>query len=366
MREQILHMKIAIVHYWLVSWRGGEQVLEQLLNLYPEADLYTHVYDPNLTNEKFPGRRILTSFIHKLPNAKNWYQKYLPLMPFALEQLDFSDYDLVISSESGPAKNIIINPDATHICYCHSPMRYVWDMYHIYQEDAGLITRLLMKPIVHYLKVIDRISADRVDHFIANSTFISKRIEKCYRRQSKVIHPPVDIEAFELQEEKQDFYLYLGQLTNYKKADLLVDTFKMNGKKLTIIGEGELENKLRSSASSNITIMGKQDFNIVKQQLMNAKALIFPGIEDFGIVPVEALACGTPVIAYRKGGALETIIEGESGIFFDKQNIESLSTAINKFENLDFSPQLMRRQAEKFSLDIFNHKIQHFINNTLK
>lgn len=357
-------MKIAIVHYWLVSWRGGEKVLEQLLELYPNADLYTHVYNTALVSEKLAGKKIHTTFINKLPFAQQWYQKYVALMPYASEQLDMSEYDLVISSESGPAKNLILNPDATHICYCHSPMRYVWDMYHLYQKNAGFITRLLMKPIIHYLKIVDRLSADRVDHFIANSEFIARRIQKCYRRDATIIHPPLATEQFTIQIEKQDFYLYLGQLTHYKKADLIVEAFNISGKRLIIIGEGELEKKLKDSANSNITLLGKQDFNIVKQYLMNSKALIFPGVEDFGIVPLEATACGTPVIAYAKGGALETIVNNKTGVFFNEQTVKSLNACIEIFEKkFDIDIQSINEQIEKFSESNFKKNISKYISS---
>ena len=358
-------MKIAIVHYWLISWRGGEKVLEQLLELYPDADLYTHVFDPDLTNKKLPNKKIHTSFINRLPNSQNWYQKYMPLMPFALDQLDLTDYDLVISSESGPAKNIVTSPDSLHICYCHSPMRYVWDMYHLYKNKAGFITRLIMPALIHYLKIVDRLSADRVDYFISNSKFISKRIEKCYRRDSTVIYPPIAIEDFNFSEEKDDYYLYLGQLTTYKNVDLLIETFNQNNKKLIIIGEGELEASIRKTAQANIRILGKQPFSTVKEHLQNAQALIFPGIEDFGIVPIEALASGTPVIAYAKGGALETITNKITGIYFYDQNIASLNKAINIFEQSTFDHSVLRKSAERFSEERFKNEIQSFIQDKL-
>ncbi|MBT7206015.1 MAG: glycosyltransferase, partial [Gammaproteobacteria bacterium] len=299
-------MKVAIVHYWFINWRGGEKVVEALLDLFPQADLFTHVYDESLTEGKLKGRNITTTFISKLPGAKKHYQKYLPLMPIALEQLDLREYDLVISSESGPAKGIIISPDATHICYCHSPMRYVWDMYPDYVKTAGLLSRWLMRPLIHYLKIWDRLSADRVDYFIANSSFVAKRINKFYRRSAEVIHPPVDIDEFELNSEKSDFYLLLGQLTHYKRADLAVDAFLANGKKLIVIGDGEQYQSLKALENDRVKVLGRASWDECKNYLSKAKALIFPGVEDFGMVPVEAMACGTPVLAFAKGGALET------------------------------------------------------------
>ncbi|MBT4859658.1 MAG: glycosyltransferase [Gammaproteobacteria bacterium] len=355
-------MKVAIVHYWFINWRGGEKVVEALLDLYPQADLFTHVYDESLTEGKLKGRNITTTFISKLPGAKKHYQKYLPLMPIALEQLDLREYDLVISSESGPAKGIIISPDATHICYCHSPMRYVWDMYPDYVKTAGLLSRWLMRPLIHYLKIWDRLSADRVDYFIANSSFVAKRINKFYRRSAEVIHPPVDIDEFELNSEKSDFYLLLGQLTHYKRADLAVDAFLANGKKLIVIGDGEQYQSLKALENDRVKVLGRASWDECKNYLSKAKALIFPGVEDFGMVPVEAMACGTPVLAFAKGGALETVNDGHSGYLFYEQTVESLNACINKFEEQsELIDSEIRNQAELFSMDIFKKKMTSFI-----
>ncbi|MBT3726089.1 MAG: glycosyltransferase [Gammaproteobacteria bacterium] len=355
-------MKVAIVHYWFINWRGGEKVVEALLDLFPQADLFTHVYDESLTEGKLKGRNITTTFISKLPGAKKHYQKYLPLMPIALEQLDLREYDLVISSESGPAKGIIISPDATHICYCHSPMRYVWDMYPDYVKTAGLLSRWLMRPLIHYLKIWDRLSADRVDYFIANSSFVAKRINKFYRRSAEVIHPPVDIDEFELNSEKSDFYLLLGQLTHYKRADLAVDAFLANGKKLIVIGDGEQYQSLKALENDRVKVLGRASWDECKNYLSKAKALIFPGVEDFGMVPVEAMACGTPVLAFAKGGALETVNDGHSGYLFYEQTVESLNACINKFEEQsELIDSEIRNQAELFSMDIFKKKMTSFI-----
>ena len=355
-------MKVAIVHYWFINWRGGEKVVEALLDLFPQADLFTHVYDESLTEGKLKGRNITTTFISKLPGAKKHYQKYLPLMPIALEQLDLREYDLVISSESGPAKGIIISPDATHICYCHSPMRYVWDMYPDYVKTAGLLSRWLMRPLIHYLKIWDRLSADRVDYFIANSSFVAKRINKFYRRSAEVIHPPVDVDEFELNSEKSDFYLLLGQLTHYKRADLAVDAFLANGKKLIVIGDGEQYQSLKALENDRVKVLGRASWDECKNYLSKAKALIFPGVEDFGMVPVEAMACGTPVLAFAKGGALETVNDGHSGYLFYEQTVESLNACINKFEEQsELIDSEIRNQAELFSMDIFKKKMTSFI-----
>ena len=361
-------MKVAIVHYWLVNWRGGERVVESLLQLYPDADIYTHVYDEQLTEGKLKDVNVYTTFISKLPFAKKFYQRYLALMPLALEQLDLRNYDLVISSESGPAKGVITRPDALHVCYCHSPMRYIWDMYPDYKNNAGLLTRYLMYPLVHYLKMWDQLSSARVDFFIANSDFIRSRIKKFYRRDAKVIHPPVDISEFMMTEEKSDYYLVLGQLTPYKRADLVVDAFLENGKKLLVIGDGEQYTELKAKENSNIQILGRLPWVECKKYLQSAQALIFSGVEDFGMVPVEAMACATPVLAYAKGGALETIVDGSSGFLFYEQTVESLNSCIKKFENSKelLKSKSIRQQAEKFSKEVFLEDFKAFVDSNIK
>lgn len=360
-------MKVAIIHYWMINWRGGEKVIEALLELYPEADIYTHVYDESLTEGKLKGHTVYTTFINNLPKSKKFYQKYLPLMPIALEQLDLREYDLVISSESGPSKGVITRPDSLHVCYCHSPMRYVWDMYPDYIKSAGRLTRWFMRPLIHYLKIWDRLSADRVDYFIANSEFVAKRINKFYRRKSEVIHPPVDLDDFEPRSDKSDYYLVLGQLTPYKRADLVVDAFLKNGKKLVVIGDGEQYKELKAKESQNVQILGRLPWDDCRMHLHSAKALIFPGVEDFGMVPVEAMACGTPVLAYAKGGALETIVDGKTGYLFYKQTTDSLNACVSKFESSQesISVEDMRVQAEKFSKLIFQDKIKLFMDEKI-
>lgn len=363
-------MKTAIVHYWWLSNRGGEAVCSALVELYPEADIFLHVCNEDVVRKALPESftgQIKTTFISRLPGAKKHYQKYLPLMPLALEQLDLSTYDLIISSESGPAKGVITRPDAVHICYCHSPMRYVWDMYHEYRSTAGRVVKALFPFIAHYLRMWDRLSADRVDHFIANSKFISSRIKKFYRRETEVIYPPVNTTEFSHEQVRGDFYLCLGQLVPYKKADMAVDAFNKMGLPLIVVGEGELYEALKARAGSNVTLMGRQPFPVIKDLLERCKGLIFPGVEDFGIVPVEAMAAGAPVIAYAKGGALETVIHGETGVHFHEQTVEALIAAVEHVESGEFvfSPSRLHEHAACFDKSVFKQKIKAFVDQAL-
>lgn len=356
-------MKVALVHYWLVGMRGGEKVLEALCEMYPDADIYTHVVDPDSISVTLNKHTIHTTFINKLPKAKRWYQRYLPLMPLALEQLDLSAYDLVISSESGPAKGIITDPNALHICYCHTPMRYVWDMYNTYLGESGWLIRTLMRPLIHYLKIWDYVSAARVDHFISNSAYIAKRIKKFYRRDAEVVHPPVAADDFVASENIGDYYLMVGQLVSYKKADLAVAAFNQSGKPLVVIGEGEQLNDLKKIAGPNIELLGRQPFSEIKRRFAECRALIFPGIEDFGIVPLEAMASGRPVIAYGEGGALETVKDRQTGLFFYEQTVESLNEAVARFEQNpgQFETRVLTEWADEFSKDRFKTEMKILI-----
>jgi len=343
--------------------RGGENVISDLFDLYPNADLFTHVYDCKSVSEKIASRNISTTFIQNLPSAKNLYQNYLPLMPLALEQLDLRSYDLVISSESGPAKGVLTSPECLHICYCHTPMRYLWDMYHDYKQQVGFIKRLVMVPLIHYLRLWDVTSAQRVDLFIANSNYVAKRIWKIYRREAKVIYPPVHIENFILTKKLEDFYLFVGHLSAYKRADLAVKAFNKLGKRLVVIGEGEQFGELKKIGKANIDLMGWQPISTIKEYYAKCRALIFPGKEDFGIVPVESMASGRPVIAFGDGGALETIVQYKTGIFFDQQSVEKLIEAVYYFEKYEqlFKPEVCIKQAMKFSSIRFKEEFKEFI-----
>jgi glycosyltransferase involved in cell wall biosynthesis len=361
-------MKVAIVHYWLVGMRGGEKVVEALCRMYPDADVFTHVYVPEAMSAEIRRHKVMTSFINKLPRAPKLYQKYLPLMPLALEHLDLRGYDLIISSESGPAKGIIPPPGAMHICYCHSPMRYIWNMFHEYRERAGPITRLLMPLLAHYVRNWDSISVNRVDHFIANSETVAQRLHRYYRRASTVIHPPVDVDAFEIlpDEQVEDYCLMVGELVGYKRPDLAVEAFNRTGRRLVVIGGGEMLAQLRKIAKPNVTVLGPQPFSVLRHHYSRCRALIFPGEEDFGIVPVEAMASGRPVIAFGRGGATETVVDGLTGLFFREQSVEAIIAAEERARAISWDPAEIASHASSFSNSVFEAQMALHINQLLK
>ncbi len=357
-------MRVAIVHYWLVGMRGGEKVLEELCLLFPQADIFTHVHDAKRTSALINRHKIVTTYINRLPFASKLYQRYLPFMPSALEELDLMGYDLVISSESGPAKGVITHPNAVHICYCHSPMRYLWDQYHTYRTDAAWPTRLVMSLVMPVLRAWDVASAARVDHFIANSSFIARRIAKAYRRPSTVIFPPVDLEAFSVAPApSRDFYLYVGQLVPYKRVDLAVAACTRLGRRLVIIGTGSESARLRAMAGPSVEFRGWTSADDLETFYQNCRGLLFPGEEDFGIVPLEAMASGRPVIAYGSGGALDTVVDGVTGVFFDDQTADDLVAAIERFEAIEnsFDPHVIRSHARGFGRDIFRRNLKSHI-----
>ena len=361
-------MKVAVVHYWLVTMRGGEKVLEALLALFPEADIYTHVYDPKAVSPLINSRRVFTSSINRLPFARSKYQTYMPLMPGALMEFDLQSYDLIISSESGPAKGVVPNPEAYHLCYCHSPMRYVWDMYHQYSAEVKPLTRFFMRRLIPGLRVWDSVSANLVDCFAANSTYVAKRIRRYYRREAAVVFPPVAVERFlGIERKPEDFYLFFGQLTGYKRADLAIEACAASGRRLVVAGAGATRREMkRHERSGLITFTGRVSDAEIAGYFSRARALLFPGIEDFGIIPVEAAAAGCPVIAYRRGGVLDTVKEDETGLFFDRQTPASLSAALDRFENEQMDARFADRkpftqQAERFSSRAFAEGISGLI-----
>lgn len=358
-------MRVALVHYWLTNMRGGERVLEAFCEMFPQADIYTHVVDRSKLSDTLNRHQIKTTFVSKLPFAKSQYQKYLPFMPRALEELDLTEYDLVISSESGPAKGVITSPDAFHLCYCHSPMRYIWDLYPHYQGTAGLLARQAFPGIAHRLRTWDVTSAARVDQFVANSNFVSRRIQKFYRRDSEVVFPPVAVSEFAQarQDGAGEYYLAAGEMVGYKRFDLVVDAFTKLGAPLVVVGEGEQMKALQKSAGANVSFVGRVGFSELKRRFGECKALVFPGEEDFGMIPVEVMAAGRPVIAYGKGGALDTVIDGKTGVLFAEQTVDSLINAIEKLEATNFDSNEIIEHAEKFGPDQFKRKIKEILSH---
>ena len=360
-------MKVAIVHYWLVGMRGGEKVVEVLSDLYPDADIFTLVCDPDAISEKLRRHRITTSFLQKIGGVRH-YQKMLPLMPYALESFDLTGYDLIISSEAGPAKGIIPGPNATHICYCHSPMRYIWDLYPQYRAAAGPLTRVMMSLTAPSLRQWDVTTSHRVDHFIANSTYVAQRIERYYRRTAHVINPPVNLSRFSQASEAEagDYYLCAGQITPYKKIEIAVEACTRLGKRLLVLGAGATPS-LRRMAGPTVEFLGAVDDATMNRHFASCKALLFPGVEDFGIVPLEVMASGRPVIAFAKGGALETVIDGRTGMFFHEQTTEAVVDAIQRFEasSVTFSRQELQAHARTFDTSVCRDKLAELIASLL-
>lgn len=371
-------MKIAIIHDWLVTYAGAEKVLEEILKVYPDADLFSLVDFIEKGHRNFiMDKPVTTSFIQKFPFAKKKYRTYLPLMPLAIEQLDVSKYDLVISSSHAVAKGVITGPDQLHISYVHSPIRYAWDLQHQYLKETGMdkgIKGVLARYFLYKIRNWDYRTANGVDNFISNSDFIASRIHKVYRRKATTIYPPVDVSAFTYKKNKEDFYLTASRMVPYKKIDIIVKAFnKMPDKKLVIIGNGPDMNKIKSIAGSNVKILGYQPFEVLKDHMQRAKAFVFAAEEDFGITPVEAQACGTPVIAFGKGGSLETVRgldqnDSPTGIFFYEQTAESIKTAINQFERSGNLIKLSdcREHAIKFSPERFRSEFKNFVDSKLE
>ncbi|GHT83680.1 glycosyl transferase [Spirochaetia bacterium] len=359
-------MKVAVIHYWLVNMRGGEKVLEALLEMFPQADVYTHVYNPSGVSDLINSHRVSTSYIQKLPFAKKLYQNYMPLMPNALKGFNLQDYDLIISSESGPAKGVVPNPDAYHICYCHSPMRYLWDMYHDYFQGANPVVRFFMNRLIPGLRLWDIASANLVDRFIANSRYVAQRIRRYYNREADIVFPPVAIEKYlSLERKPEDFYLFFGQLTGYKRADIAIEACIASGRKLVVAGAGAKDRTIRKYKKSGlITFLGRISDEEIRDLFSRARALLFPGIEDFGIIPVEANAAGCPVIAYCKGGVLDTVKENVTGIFFDEQTPAALVGAMEKFEAMEaqFSGRTpFTNHVQQFSTKAFIDRVTQII-----
>ena len=356
-------MRTAIIHYWLVGMRGGEKVVEALCEMFPDADVFTHVYDPKKISPTITSHPVHTSFIQKLPFARRLYKQYMPLMPGALERLDLSAYDLVISSESGPAKGVIVRPDALHVCYCHTPMRYLWDQYHHYHEASGMLSRTGLSLLSGRLRQWDVTSAARVDHFIANSTAVASRVRKYWRRSAEVISPPVDTAKFVARQDRDDFYLHVGELVPYKRVDIAVEACTLLERRLVVIGDGPDMAALKAKAGPTVEFLGRVPDDVLADHYARCKALLFPAEEDFGIVPVEAMAAGAPVLAFSRGGARDYVSDGETGLFFDDQSPQGLVGSIIRYEMMEdrFDHHAIAAFARGFDRAVFDQNMKSAI-----
>jgi len=361
-------MKIALVHDYLVQYGGAERVLECFTEIWPYAPIYTLIYDEQKTHGIFKNKRIYTSFLQNFPYSRKNHRIFPPLMPPAIEQFDFSKYDLVLSDSSSYAKGVITPPETLHICYCHTPMRYAWDDCQKYIEEFGFpsIVKKFIPFLMNYIRVWDRVSADRVDEYIANSRFVAGRIKKYYKRDSIVINPPVDIKKFQASENSEKFFLMVGRLMTYKRFDIVIEAFNQLGWPLKIIGRGPDEKRLKKMAKSNICFTGRLSDEELSQTYARAKAFIFPQEEDFGIVAVEAMASGKPIIAFRGGDIVEHISEGKEGLFFEKQTPEHLVEVLKKFDSNRFDAHSIREKVLPFDREIFKSRIKDHIERSLR
>ena len=364
-------MKIAIIHDWLVTYAGSERVIEQMLQVIPDADLFC-LFDimPEEERSFLMGKKATTSFIQNLPFKATLYRKFLPFMPLAVEQFDLSAYDVIISNCHAASKGVITGPEQLHISYIHTPIRYAWDMQNEYLQASGVgrVTNLVMRLMLHYIRLWDQAASSRPDVILANSSFIARRISKIYRRESEVLYPPVDVELFSYQDKKSDYYLTVSRLVPYKRIDLIMEAFRgMPDKKLIVIGDGPDREKIRKLAAANIHWLGYQSMESLKKYMQNARAFIFAAKEDFGITPLEAQACGTPVIAFRAGGTAETIRGLDhptpSGVFFLEQTSHSIQEVMELFETVSekIEPQACRNNAERFSNQRFKQEFGEHI-----
>lgn len=374
-------MKIAFVHDWLETYAGAERVLEQMLQCFPDAELFALVdfLEDDKRDFVLNKKTTATTFIQRLPFARKHFRSYLPLFPIAIQQLDLTDYDIVISSSHCVAKGVITAPDQLHLCMIYSPIRYAWDLQHQYLQESGIAKGLKTIParmILHRLREWDVTSSNGVDQYIAISEFVGDRVKKAYRRDSTVVYPPVDTVGFELTEEKDDFYLAASRLVPYKRFPLIAKAFKdMPDKRLVIIGDGPDRGAVEEVAKSapNIKVLGFQPFESLRDHMQRAKAFVFAPLEDFGIAPLEAQACGTPVIAFGKGGALETIVDIDTpdrdptGLFFNEQSVSAITEAVNRFESQSdrFSPEACRKNSERFSVERFRREFKDLVNRQI-
>ena len=361
-------MKKALIHDWFSTYAGAEKCVESFTDIWDDFEIYSLIdFLSDTDRDKIlKGKRARTSFIQKLPFAKDKYRNYLPLFPLAIEQFDLSGYDVVLSSSHAVAKGVLTHSNQLHIAYVHTPIRYAWDLYHQYLRESGLdrgLKGMLAKYFLHKIRLWDASTANRVDHYVANSRYIARRIKKTYGKPSDVIYPPVDVDKFTLREAKEEFYLTASRMVPYKKIDLIVEAFSQTDKKLLVIGDGPDMAKIRSKAGKNVELLGFASDETMADLMGRAKAFVFAAEEDFGITPVEAQACGTPVICFGCGGARETVLDGESGLYFMEQNTKELLAAVAKFEqNYDkFEPKKIRENSLKFSRARFEAEIKSYV-----
>lgn len=365
--RSLLEAQVAIVHEWPVMYAGSEQVVAAMLEVFPRADLYALVHNPEpLRGTPLEGVPVRTSFIQLLPKAREKYRAYLPLMPLAVEQFDLRSYDIVISSNHAVAKGALTRADQLHVSYTHTPIRYAWDLYLDYLNESGMaqgIKSWLARLILHYIRIWDSTAANRVDAYLANSSYVARRIEKLYRRPARVLHPPVDVSRYRHDLLREEFFVAVSRFVPYKRMGLIVEAFTRMGKPIVLIGDGPEYTRAQRIAGPNVKLLGHQPDEVVTDYLQRARAFVFAAEEDFGIAPVEAQAAGCPVIAFGKGGALETVVgwpeTGATGIFFDSQTPEALETAVELFEahSSEFDPEDCRHNAERFSRERFLHNM---------
>lgn len=360
-------MKIALVHDWLTNMGGAERVVICFHKLFPKAPIYTTFYTPKNLDKELQGLDVRTSFLQGKKEVEN-HKKYFPLMPLAFSKLKVKEYDVILSSSSSCAKGVKKRKDALHVCYIHTPMRYAYEFKHEYTDGMNPIKKFLVNILLFFMRIWDKKNSKRVDYFIANSNEVKRRVKETYNREADVINPPVRCSMFDISKKDGDFYFVISRLVPYKRFDLAIQACKELGKKLIIIGDGPERERLEKLADGdkNIIFMGKQSDEVVKKHLQECKALLFPGLEDFGIVPVEAQACGRPVICYGKGGVLDTVIDGKTGVYFQEQTVDSLKKAIKKFEKMKFDKKAIREHSLQFDEKEFNKKIKEYIEEKVK
>lgn len=351
-------MKVALVHDFLTQMGGAEKVVEVFHTLFPDAPIYTSAYDPEAMPAYYRTWDIRTSFIQRLPMMRKTHRMAVPLYPMAFESFDLSGYDLVLSSSSSFAKGVITQPDTLHVCYTHAPMRFAWSTQsYMRNEKAATPLRALLAPVLHYLRGWDSVASSRVDHYIANSRAVARRIAKFYRRESEVIYPPVETSRFRIAREIGDYYILVARFAPYKRLDLAIEAFNELGRPLKVVGEGRQRAALEAKAGKNIEFLGRVDDVALPDLLARARAYIMPGEEDFGIAPVEANACGRPVIAYAAGGALDTQIDGVTGVLFEEQSVAGLCDAVRRADTIDIDPEAIRKNAQRYDTCAFQENL---------